>query len=145
MKVTYSWELCCLLRQFSQHWHSDSTCLFLLLDYKLLQGRIHVLFAPGFWPKHLEQRKVLINIYSRKERIEEGKQVGKLQKTKIYSGLLTRLHQTTSDRWLWTCQLFNHIRKITCSVWSTGFNVVPQFKPMHILSLSLIWCVTLYI
>lgn len=56
------------------------SCFISPLDSKRLRGGICVWLAPEFLPKHLAQRKPLINIYWRKDRIKVATQRGKLQK-----------------------------------------------------------------
>lgn len=113
--------------------YNESSYLTSLLDCKPLQGRIQFWFTPGFLPKHLAQKKPLINIYWRKEGVTEGKQGGKCQKLLDLSlSSLTRLHQNASNWCLCRCQIVNHLRKITFLMWFVGYRLRPWFDPICI-------------
>lgn len=142
--LTVQAEMLTFLRILLSFYTMISPCLTSLLDYKPLQGRIQFWFTPGFLPKHLAQKKPLINIYWRKEGLTEGKQGGKSQKLLDLSlSSLTRLHQNASNWCLCRCQIVNHFRKITFLMWFQGYSLRPWSDSICILSLSLIWRVTI--
>lgn len=118
---------------------NEPSCLTSMLDYKPLQGTIQFWFTHGFLPKHLAQKKLLINIYWRKEGLTEGKQGRKCQKLLDLSlSCLTRLYWNAPNWCLCRCQIANHFRKITL-MWFGGYSLGPRFDSICILYLSLIW------
>lgn len=71
-----------------------------------------------------------LNKYLLKDGKNKGRKAGRetANTIRFIPSPLTRSHHTASDRWLCKWQLLNHFRKITFSVWFTGYSLGPRFS-----------------